>query len=94
MNTPTFLVTTQTLENYGAHDKDGRFSSSLVGQYVKAKRAIEDSPLAEQDASVKRGAVGYVEDYDNLANLLYVDFGNGAIAVDPKEVSVFFAHRQ
>jgi len=27
MNTPTFLITTQTLENYGAHDKDGRFSS-------------------------------------------------------------------
>jgi hypothetical protein len=64
------------------------YSISLVGQYVKAKRAIEDSPLAEQDGSVKRGAVGYVDDYDSSSNLLYVDFGNGAIAVDPNEVTV------
>ena len=26
-HTTTYLVSTQTLENYGAHDKDGRFSS-------------------------------------------------------------------
>lgn len=64
------------------------YSISLVGQYVKAKRAIEDSPLAEQDGSVKRGAIGYVDDYDGTDNLLYVDFGNGAIAVDPNEVTV------
>ena len=64
------------------------YSISLVGQYVKAKRAIEDSPLAEQDGSVKRGAIGYVDDYDSTDNLLYVDFGNGAIAVDPNEVTV------
>jgi hypothetical protein len=64
------------------------YSISLVGQYVKAKRAIEDSPLADEDASVKRGAVGYVDDYDSSSNLLYVDFGNGAIAVDPNEVTV------
>ena len=63
------------------------YSISLVGQYVKAKRAIEDSPLAEQDGSVKRGAIGYVDDYDSTNNLLYVDFGNGAIAVDPSEVT-------
>jgi hypothetical protein len=64
------------------------YSISFVGQYVKAKRAIEDSPLADEDASVKRGAVGYVDDYDSSSNLLYVDFGNGAIAVDPNEVTV------
>ena len=64
------------------------YSISLVGQYVKAKRAIEDSPLADEDASVKRGAIGYVDDYDSVENLLYVDFGKGAIAVDPAEVSV------
>jgi GNAT superfamily N-acetyltransferase len=72
-------ATARAVENY---------SISLVGQYVKAKRAIEDSPLADEDASVKRGAIGYVDDYDSVENLLYVDFGNGAIAVDPAEVSV------
>jgi hypothetical protein len=60
----------------------------LVGRNVIAKRNIEDSPLANEDSSAKKGAVGYVEDYDDLAKLLYVDFGKGAIAVDPKEISV------
>lgn len=58
----------------------------LVNRNVKARHAIEDSPLAEVDGSCARGAVGYCEDFDG--EMLYVDFGRGAIMCDPSEVRI------
>jgi hypothetical protein len=59
----------------------------FVGRMVMARRGIEDSPLAEIDSSCRRGAVGECLDFSESDNLLYVDFGNGAIACYPEEVT-------
>jgi len=55
-------------------------------QYVRAKRALFDSPLSRAPAHAKRGTLGELQDIDRAAGLLIVDFGKGAILVDPKEV--------
>lgn len=60
----------------------------LVGKRVKAIVDIEDSPLASEDGSCKRGAIGECEDFSEVDGLLYVDFGRGAIACYPEEVKV------
>lgn len=52
---------------------------------VRAKRTIRDSPLAKEDDTVQRGAVGHIEDIAD--NFLWVDFGGGVIACDPDEVT-------
>lgn len=46
---------------------------------VRAVRRIEDCPAARHPASVRRGQVGTLEDIDFCADLLVVDFGEGAI---------------
>lgn len=53
---------------------------------VVARRAIFDNPLSRVDDSVKRGASGWVVDHDECSSLLFVDFGNGAIACEYSDV--------
>ena len=56
-------------------------------RFVKARHQIIDSPLSLSDSSVKRGQRGEIVDLDFSANLIFVDFGNGAIACTPDEVT-------
>ena len=51
-----------------------------------ARRRIEDSPLAEVDASARRGQRGEVVDVDGVDGYVYVDFGKGAIACTIDEI--------
>jgi len=51
---------------------------------VRAKRAIQDSPLARHDDSVQRGAIGSVEDIAD--DLVWVDFGSGVIPCEIDEI--------
>jgi hypothetical protein len=53
---------------------------------ARARVDIQDSPLATDDASARRGAIGNVEDVDRLSGFIYVDFGRGAIACYPEEL--------
>ena len=58
-----------------------------VGHQVRARKAIQDSPLAKKDGSCKARQLGFCHDFAEADNLLYVDFGGGAIAVYPKEIT-------
>ncbi|MFA7301945.1 MAG: hypothetical protein WC069_06565 [Candidatus Shapirobacteria bacterium] len=53
---------------------------------VCAKRDIHDSPCSKVDGGAKRGEVGWIQDYDQCAELFFVDFGSGAIACEPDEL--------
>jgi len=48
---------------------------TLVGQRVRARRTVEQAPLDSAPA-VPRSTVGHVEDFDDLAELYAVDFGD------------------
>jgi hypothetical protein len=54
--------------------------------HVRSTRAISDSPLARLDCSAPRGATGEVCDVDSCNNIVFVDFGAGAIACTVDEL--------
>lgn len=60
----------------------------LMVDTVRARRRIQDSPLAGMDSGAPRGSLGTVVDIDQCAGLVFVDFGRGAIACDPTELVV------
>lgn len=54
---------------------------------VRAKRRIHDNPLSRQDDGVPRGAIGVIEDCDQLARMFVVEFDGGRVLlVAPEEV--------
>lgn len=55
-------------------------------RWVKARRRIHDSPLAKEDATAPRGAIGSVEDIDRLNNIVVVEFESGVLLCDPDEL--------
>ncbi len=56
------------------------------GDYVRAKRHIEQSPLSDAPA-VPKGRIGHIE--DEVDDLVFVDFGEpyGTVACDVDELS-------
>lgn len=60
----------------------------LMVDTVRARRRIEDSPLSAPPAPAARGSIGSVEDIDGSGELVFVDFGRGAIACAPDELAV------
>lgn len=55
---------------------------------VRARCSIPDHPLARIDGSARRGDLGSVDDIDTADGLWWVDFGRGAIACTPEELTV------
>jgi hypothetical protein len=56
--------------------------------HARAARPVSDSPLAPIDGSVRAGAIGEVCDVDGCNEVVFVDFGKGAIACTPDELEV------
>ncbi len=62
--------------------------SFLSAHFVRAVRRIEDSPLSDRPSPAAAGACGSIADIDLANDIVFVDFGAGAIACSPDEIAV------